>query len=251
MRLDGRVIVVTGGAQGIGLATVTRAVSIGATVVSLDIDSIANERAAAGLSNSTVEFVDVDITDEAQVVAVMSQVIERHGRIDGLVNNAGRNSNGDATTMTVGEWDSVFDVDLKGAWLCAKHSLPSMLFRRQGSIVNVASVHARMTAQGFFPYAAAKAGLVGLTRSLALDYGPQGVRVNSVSPGYTRTALVDQYLERVGSDEAERIDSVHPLRRIGEPTEVAAVICFLLCDAAAFVTAADWVVDGGLSARFA
>jgi len=142
-------------------------------------------------------------------------------------------------------------VDLKGAWLCAKHVLPGMVAAGGGAIVNVASIHARMTVAGMFPYAAAKSGLVGLTRSLALDYGPRGVRVNALSPGYTRTRLVEEYLERQPPGARDRVLEVHPLGRIGEPAEIAAVACFLLSAEASFVTGAEWAVDGGLSARFA
>jgi NAD(P)-dependent dehydrogenase (short-subunit alcohol dehydrogenase family) len=249
LRLDDKVVVVTGGARGIGRATVEWAASLGAAVFSFDFDSAANQRASIEFPGA--RFVDVDVTDEAQVSTAIGDIVGVHATVDCLVNNAGRNSSGRATTMTVDQWDSVFAVDLKAAWLCAKHVLPSMEAAGSGSIVNVASVHARMTAEGFFPYAAAKAGLVGLTQSLALDHGPQGIRVNAVSPGYTRTQLVDHYLVAAGTGEEARVTANHPLRRIGTPTEIAAVVCFLLCDASSFVTGADWVVDGGLSARFA
>jgi len=108
-----------------------------------------------------------------------------------------------------------------------------------------------LTARGMFPYAAAKSGLVGLTRSLALEFAPHNVRVNALSPGYTRTALVDEYLRLRGAQEEQRILAAQPLGRIAQPGEVAEVACFLASDAASFVTGADWAVDGGLGARFA
>ena len=154
--------------------------------------------------------------------------------------------------MTEREWEDVFAVDLKGAWLCARGALPAMIATRRGAIVNIASVHAKLTIQGMFPYAAAKSGLVGLTRSLALEVARYGVRVNAVSPGFTRTHLVDEYFANSGDPDIERkVLNVHPLGRIGEPNEIAEVVCFLASDAASFVTGADWAVDGGLTARFA
>ncbi|HEY6737718.1 MAG TPA: SDR family oxidoreductase, partial [Actinopolymorphaceae bacterium] len=148
--------------------------------------------------------------------------------------------------------DDVFAVDLKGAWLLARAVLPAMIERRKGSIVNIASVHATLTAKGYFPYAACKSGLVGLTRSLALDVAEHGVRVNAVSPGWTRTRLVDEYFAMQDDPTVEQqVVDVHPLGRIGTPTEVAEVVCFLASDAASFVTGAEWSVDGGFSARFA
>jgi NAD(P)-dependent dehydrogenase (short-subunit alcohol dehydrogenase family) len=115
----------------------------------------------------------------------------------------------------------------------------------------VASLHARLTDRGYFPYAAAKSGVVGLTRSLALEYGHAGVRVNAVSPGWTRTRLVDEWLGREGAAAEQRVLDAQPLGRIAEPAEVAEVVCFLASDAASFVSGADWAVDGGLGARFA
>lgn len=251
--LQDRIVVITGGAQGIGLATVDRAVALGATVHALDLDEEAIDEARYRPPDGGVPptFTVVDVTDADAIGAVITGIVARHGRVDGLVNNAGINASGTALTITADQWDHVFAVDLKSAWTCTKHCLPSMVAQRRGAIVNVASVHARMTAEAVFPYAAAKAAVVGMTRALAVDHGPAGVRTNAVSPGYTRTRLVDEYLRDVGPAEAERVDGVHPLRRIAEPSEVASVICFLLADASSFVNGAEWVVDGGHSARFA
>lgn len=247
-RLAGKSVIVTGGARGIGRATTEVALREGARVAVLDIEPVD----AQAFAPEHVLAHHVDITDEHAVASACADTAERHGGIDVLVNNAGRNSYADPTAMTEREWDEVFAVDLKAAWLCAKHTLPAMYRRGGGSIVNVASIHARLTTSGMFPYAAAKSGLVGFTRSLALEVGAHGVRVNAVSPGYTRTALVNEYLRQSDDPElAGRIDEVHPLGRIAEPAEIAEVICFLASDAASFVTGSDWGVDGGLGARFA
>lgn len=251
-RLDGDVVVVTGGAQGIGRAVVEVALREGARVAALDVDASAGAALVDDHAGAPLVFHEVDVTEEPAVEATFARLDATLGATDVLVNNAGRNSYGDAVTMTSTEWDDVFALDLKASWVCAKHALPQMLSRGRGAIVNVASVHAHMTAEGMFPYAAAKAGLLGLTRSLALDVGPRGVRVNSVSPGYTRTRLVQEALLARGNAEAvQQIEEKHALRRIGEPHEIAEVICFLGSPAASFVTGADWVIDGGISARFA
>lgn len=252
-RLRGRSVVVTGGAQGIGRAVVEVALREQATVDILDRDESTGRSLAGQLREQGVEigFYPIDVTDESRVAAAMADITARRGRIDTLVNNAGANSYFDPISMTSAQWDEVIAIDLKAAWLCAKHALPPMLAAGNGAIVNVASVHAHMSAAGMFPYAAAKAGTVGLTKSLALEVGPRGVRVNSVSPGYTRTQVVQDYLDQAPAGEEDRVLSVHPLRRIAEPHEIAEVIVFLLSDAASFVTGSDWIVDGGISARFA
>jgi NAD(P)-dependent dehydrogenase (short-subunit alcohol dehydrogenase family) len=251
--LEGRVLVVTGGARGIGRAIVEVAVREGATVgfVDVELDSGAALEAELRGRGAAVTFAGADITDEIAVVRSVARLRDACGPADVLVNNAGRNSYGDPLTMDEAQWDAVFAVDLKAAWLMAKHVLPAMVERRRGAIVNVASLHARLTAAGYFPYAAAKSGLVGLTRSLALEVGPHGIRVNAVSPGWTRTYLVDEYLAKEGTDIETDIVAAHPLGRIAEPQEIAEVVCFLASDAASFVSGADWAVDGGLGARFA
>jgi NAD(P)-dependent dehydrogenase (short-subunit alcohol dehydrogenase family) len=248
-RLADRGVVVTGGAQGIGRAIVETAQREGARVAFVDVDAAAGRRTEQELG---ARFLHADVTGEEEVAGAMSAARESLGAVDVLVNNAGRNVYADPVAMTEAEWDEVFAVDLKGAWLCAKHVLPQMIERRAGSLVNIASLHARLTGRGQFPYAAAKSGLIGLTRSLALELAPQGIRVNAVSPGYTRTATLAEYFDR--SDDAElerRVLEVQPLGRVGEPAEIAEVVCFLASDAASFVTGADWAVDGGLGARFA
>ncbi len=133
----------------------------------------------------------------------------------GLVNNAGKNSYADPVTMTEEQWEDVFSVDLKSAWLVARAVLPAMIAAQRGAIVNIASIHSDMTYKGMFPYAAAKSGLVGLTRSLALEVGPHQIRVNAVSPGYTETFLVKEFFERNPPELRATVLDAHPMGRMG------------------------------------
>jgi NAD(P)-dependent dehydrogenase (short-subunit alcohol dehydrogenase family) len=255
MRLQNKVATVTGGAQGIGRAIVEKFHSEGARVALLDIDEERGSAVATTLGESSpgVLFMRCDITREADVERAFAATAEQFGGLDILVNNAGVNTYFDATTMTESEWESVFAVDLKGAWLCAKHAIPMMRRRGGGSIVNIASLHAFMTTYGMFPYAAAKSGLVGLTRSLALDFGPEQIRVNAICPGWTRTQLVDEWLQfqSEGAAAEQRVLDQHPLRRMATPAEIANFVSFVASDEASFITGAALVIDGGLSARFA
>ena len=254
-RLAGKVALVTGGAQGIGHAIVGKFAAEGARVSFLDREEAAGAAAARELSGGGAEvaFIRADVTREHEVKAAVEEVVGRAGRLDVLVNNAGVNAYADATEMTEKEWDAVFAVDLKGAWLCAKHALPAMKRAGSGSIVNIASIHASLTIAGMFPYAAAKSGLVGLTRSLALDHAPANIRVNAVLPGWTRTRLIEEWF-RKQPDPAEaerRVLAVHPLGRLSTPLEVANLVAFVASDEASAITGAALAVDGGLGARFA
>jgi len=251
-RLTDEIVLITGAARGIGRAIAAKAVEEGAAVGLLDVlaDELAATTENLRKTGARVFSAVGDITDETSVRRVVDQVVAELGPVTILVNNAGKNSYADATTMTVEEWDSVFDVDLKGAWLMARAVLPGMIESRQGSIVNIASIHSHLTTAGMFPYAAAKSGLVGMTRSLALDVAPHNIRVNAVSPGFIATEGLEQFFETMpGAREAAL--QVHPLGRIGTPEEVAEVVCFLASQAATFVTAANWSIDGGLTARYA
>ena len=213
-------------------------------------EQAARELEAAG---TPAAFVPADITREADVERLVSGVADRHGSVDILINNAGVNAYFDAASMTEAEWDSVFAVDLKGAWLCAKYALAHMRRAGRGSIVNIASIHAQLTMPGMFPYAAAKSGLVGLTRSLALDCGRQNIRVNAVLPGWTRTRLVEEWF-RMQPDPGAAEQSVlgaHPSGRIATPAEIASVVAFVASDDASAMTGASVSVDCGLSVRFA
>lgn len=250
--LEGRVAFVTGGARGIGRACVERLQTARASVVFCDVDDEAGREVAASLSArpTPVEFAQCDVTSEDEVARAMAKTIERFGTVDILVANAGIDVPFDAAAMSEEEWESFFAIDLKSVWLCAKHALPRMRDQRRGSIVNIASIHAFVTSTGKFPYAAAKSGVVGLTRSLALDEAKFGIRVNAVCPGYTRTRMLG--IESADDPEAteREMAAIHPLGRIGEPIEIANVVAFLASDEASFITGASILVDGGLSARF-
>ncbi len=250
-RLGGKIAFVTGGARGIGRAIVEKFVAEGATVSFADVDADVGLEAAAAIGGP-VEFRRADITSEADVRETIEGVVRMHGILDVLVNNAGINAYFDATRMSEADWDRVFAVDLKGAWLCAKYALRAMTKAGRGSIVNIASIHATMTIAGMFPYAAAKSGLVGMTRSLALEYAPQGIRVNAVLPGYTRTRLVEEWLQtQPDPAEAERRTlRNHPLGRIATPMEIANVVAFVASDEASAMTGASVAVDGGLSIMY-
>jgi NAD(P)-dependent dehydrogenase (short-subunit alcohol dehydrogenase family) len=252
MRLAGKVAIVTGGATGIGKACVEKFVTEGAKVVSFVRDEAKGRAAIEGLGpNADIQVADV--TNESQVQAGVAATVGQFGKLDILINNAGINAYYDAVKMTEADWEHVFGVDLKGAWLCAKYAIPEMKRVGGGSIVNNASIHAQMTMKNMFPYAAAKSGLVGLTRSLALDYGADQIRVNAVCPGWTRTRLVQENIDMQPDPVAAEasILAQHPMLRIGTPAEIANVIAFVASDEASFMTGAAILVDGGLSARFA
>jgi NAD(P)-dependent dehydrogenase (short-subunit alcohol dehydrogenase family) len=254
-RLEGKVAIVTGGARGIGRAIVEKCAEERAAVAGFDVDTdemAAVANALAGRGRQVAGWT-VDVTVESSVARGVEAVVGRYGRVDILINNAGVNAYHDAVRMTDGEWERVFAVDLKGAWLCAKHVLPGMIARGRGAIVNIASIHASLTMAGMFPYAAAKSGLVGLSRSLALDYAARGIRVNVVSPGWTRTQLVEEWFARQSDPRAAEssILAAHPIQRIATPEEIANVVAFVASDEASAMTGTEVHVDGGLGARFA
>jgi NAD(P)-dependent dehydrogenase (short-subunit alcohol dehydrogenase family) len=250
--LSSRHILVTGGAQGIGEAIVRDCLAKGATVSFLDFNESGGKRLAHELAHQgfDIHFEACDVTDSTALQQSMSRLEEKVGGFYGLVNNAGRNSSADAVEMTEDEWDQFFDLDLKASWLTAKYALPSMRKAGTGSIVNIASIHAHMSYPNYFPYAAAKSGLLGLTRNLALDEGKHGIRVNTVSPGYTLTPLLQEWFDSVPGS-MERALAVHPLGHFGEPQDVATMVSFLLSGEAKNISGADFRVDGALSARFA
>jgi NAD(P)-dependent dehydrogenase (short-subunit alcohol dehydrogenase family) len=250
--LAGEVAIVTGGSRGTGKAIVEVFARHGASVAFCGRDELVGRQALSELeAHGDVAFRRADVASETDVAALTATCVERFGPPTILVNNAGVNANYDATTMTEDEWDRFFAIDLKAAWLAAKHVLPHMKRTARGSIVNVSSLHGFATLDGFFPYAAAKSGLVGLTRSLALDYGPYGIRVNVVAPGFVRTRLVQESIDR-SSDRAAAEDAMVggvALGRLGDPHEIAGVVRFLASDEASYVTGASLLVDGGLTAR--
>ena len=251
-RLKNQHVMVTGGSRGIGAAIVEKALNEGASVSFVDIDLEASAALAAGFGNpESLFFAKGDIRSATDIAAFHSQAAAKLGPVTSLVNNAGKNSYADPVEMTEEQWDDVFSVDLKSAWLMARVVLPDMIAAKRGAILNIASLHAELTYPGMFPYAAAKSGLVGLTRSLALEVGKHQIRVNALSPGYTETALVKEFFALHPADLRDKVLDVHPMHRMATPMEIANCAAFLISDEASFVTGANWQVDGGLGARFA
>jgi NAD(P)-dependent dehydrogenase (short-subunit alcohol dehydrogenase family) len=250
--LAGEIAIVTGGSRGIGRATVELFLQEGAAVLFCGRDEAPGRELEDELQASgPLAFLRCDVSDDLDVKAMVQGCRERFGPPTVLVNNAGVNANFDAVEMTEQQWDRFFGVDLKASWLTAKHVLPHMRAAGGGSIVNVSSIHGFVTLEGFFPYAAAKSGLLGLTRSLALDYGRYGIRVNVVCPGFTRTRLVQESIDlNEDKDAAERaMVAGVALQRIAEPAEIASVVRFFASPESSYVTGASLLVDGGLTAR--
>jgi NAD(P)-dependent dehydrogenase (short-subunit alcohol dehydrogenase family) len=250
--LRDKVTIVTGAARGIGEATARRLHAEGGAVALLDLDEREGKAVAADLGEERALFAACDVSDEGQVAAAVAAAAARFGRVDALVNNAGVNAYFDPAGMTVEQWNRFMAVDLTSAWLCSKHVLPELRRRGGGVIVNIASIHAHLTAKGMFPYAAAKSGLVGLTRSLALEVAGEGIRVVAVCPGFVRTRLVtDSFVDAPDPAAAEAAAiAMQPIGHIADPSEIASVIAFALSDDASFVTGVAIEADGGLSARF-
>ncbi len=238
-RLDGRTALVTGGGSGIGRAICRRFASDGASVVVADLVGERAEEVAAEVGGRAVQ---ADVTAAADVVRMAAEA----GRVDVLVNNAGGGMADDLLEIDEDEWDADVELNLKSAYLCSKAVLPGMIEQGSGVIVNIVSVNGL----AFFanePYSAAKAGLISLTRSIATRYGRHGVRAVAIAPGTIRTPI---WQERVDKEPAifERLVRWYPLRRVGEPEDVAAAAAFLASDDAGWITGEVLRVDGGLLA---
>ena len=246
-RLSDKVAIVTGAARGIGAAIATRFAAEGAKLALFDLNGPSLQQVAATLGDVAVE--EVDVADQPAVQAAVERVLDRFGRIDVLVNNAGVNVFSDPLEMDAEQWRRSLAVNLEGAWHSSRAVLPGMIEWGAGSIVNIASTHAFSIIPGCFPYPVAKHGLVGLTRALAIEYAPKGVRINAIAPGYIDTDLVRNGFAAAADPAAARrqVEQMIPLRRIGRPEEVASAALFLASDEAAFCAGSVLTMDGGRS----
>jgi NAD(P)-dependent dehydrogenase (short-subunit alcohol dehydrogenase family) len=247
IRFDGKVVLVTGGTAGLGLATARLVRTLGAQVAIAGRDAARGAAAAAALGPDVL-FVAADVARDDDVRRLMEEVRARFRRLDVLVNSAGILRRLAVDEEDAAGWDEVMAVNLRGTFLCCKHALP-LLRAQGGAIVNIASVLAFRAQQGRSPgYDASKAGVVALTRALAVRYGPAGVRANAVCPGFVETELNRDVWGTWTPAQRQAFVELYPLRRLGTPEDVAAAVVFLASDAAAWITGATLVVDGGRSA---
>ena len=252
-RFDGKVALITGSGRGIGRATALRLADEGAAVVVLDVDRAAAEDTATALSRGGARAlaIEADITKAAAVQDGIEQTLEAFAQIDVLVNNAARTAKANLAQTTPEDWADEIEGTLTGAFLVSRAVLAPMVARGQGAIVNVGSVNG-LIALGNPAYSAAKAGLINLTKALATEYGPKGIRANLVTPGTVRTEH-PSWQERLARDPQvfDKLARWYPVGRVGEPADIAAAIAFLAADEAGFVNGANLVVDGGLTAGLA
>ncbi|MCI3179220.1 short-chain dehydrogenase [Caulobacter sp. CCUG 60055] len=253
-RLKGKVAVVTGAAMGIGRAIALRMSAEGAAVALLDTMvepgcAVADQIAQGG---DRALFVACDVSREAEIAAAIAHVVEVFGRLDILVNNAGVAGPDKPThELTEAEWDRVQAINVKGVFLGVKHAVPHLRRAGGGSIINLSSIYGLVGAPDVPPYHASKGAVRLMTKTDALIYAPDRIRVNSIHPGFIWTPMVEGYLEGHGDvGEGRRlVDALHPLGHVGEPDDIAWGAVYLASDEAKFVTGSELVIDGGYTAR--
>ncbi|MCV3767803.1 SDR family oxidoreductase [Rhizobium sp. TRM95796] len=250
-RLTGKRIMITGAAQGIGLAIAEAAAREGAALMLVDRDGdlLAASVEALRAGGAQVASYAADITDAAGIAQGVSRAKDEIGSINALVNNAGVNVFSEPLALSDDDWSRCFDINLNGAWNCCRAVLPDMLAAGEGAILNIASTHAFTIIPHTFPYPLAKHALMGLTKSLAIEYAPRQVRVNALAPGYVATQKVIDYWNSFPDPDAARTETMklHPGGRIAEPEEIAMAAVFMVSNECRFMTGACLTVDGGMS----
>jgi NAD(P)-dependent dehydrogenase (short-subunit alcohol dehydrogenase family) len=249
--IRGKIVLVTGGGSGIGQATALALAREGARVIVADVLVEGGEETVRRIKNADGEaiFVKSDVSKAAEVEILIKKIIETYDRLDCAVNNAGIEGEQAPTSEYAEEnWDRLIDVNLKGVWLCMKYEIPQMLKQGGGAIVNMASVAGLVGFQNLSAYVASKHGIIGLTKTAALEYAKNRIRINAVCPGVIRTAMVDRILGGDAEAEAQFV-AMEPIGRLGAPEEIAEAVVWLCSDAASFVTGHPMVADGGLVAQ--
>lgn len=244
-RLAGKVSIITGGAQGIGLATALKFSREGATVVVCDIRQAAVDAAVAQCQEAGAKALGmvVDVTQREMVDAMVQQVLSQFGRIDVLVNNAGITQDARLQKMTIEQFDRVIDVNLRGVFHCSQAVADAMVKQGSGVILNASSVVGIYGNFGQTNYAATKFGVIGFTKTWSRELGPKGVRVNAVAPGFVATPILSTIPDKVLQEMIDRV----PLKRLGQPEDIANVYAFLASDDAAYINGAVLEVSGGMT----
>ena len=249
--LNGKVAIVTGASAGIGRATAFALAAEGASVVVADVDDVRGQQVATELTDkgASALFIHTDVTDDAQVAALVATTVVTFGGLDLAVNNAGIEGTPAIThECTPENWNRTLAVNLTGVWSCMRHEIPRMLERGGGSIVNLASVAGLVGFNTIPAYVASKHGIVGLTKTAALEYAETGIRVNAVCPGVIDTEMVERFTGGAPEAEAAMV-ATEPVGRLGRPEEIADAIVWLCSDRSSFTTGQAIAVDGGFVAR--
>lgn len=246
MRFKGKVAVVTGGASGIGEATVRAFVREGANVVIADYADHGQQLAdeLAGEHQQAI-FIKTDVTKTKAVQELIARTVENYGRLDIMFANAGIAADGPIDELDESAWQKTIDINLTGVYLCDKYAIDQMRSQGGGVVVNCGSIHSHIGKSGVTAYAAAKGGVKLLTQTLAIDYGTQNIRVNAVCPGYIDTPL----LKDIPDDKKDALVALHPMGRLGRAEEVASAVLFLASDESSFITGSSLMVDGGYTAQ--
>lgn len=253
MRLAGKVAIITGAGAGIGRAAALLFAREGAEVVVADRDPEGGAKTVSLIKENGGEaiFVQVDVSDAADVRRMVKATVERYGKLGILINNAGIYAQASVVETAEEEWDRILDINLKGVFLCSKYSIPEMIKGGGGSIVNIGSEAGIVGIKNQVAYNVSKSGVIALTKSMAIDFAAHNIRVNCVCPGTTETPLVRAAVERAPDPAAARraLEEVRPAHRLGQPEEIAAGILYLASDESPYATGSILSIDGGYTAQ--